>query len=81
MTLYAAWDDCELDDDDPNDEYNLDYTFGCCLPPGECCMPGIHMRCECHTAADYERARRSNGGEPETPNVDMGQLPSGSDAA
>jgi len=30
--------------------------FGCCLPPGECCMPGLHFPSECHTAADYERA-------------------------
>lgn len=30
--------------------------FGCCLPPGECCMPGFHFPSECHTAADYERA-------------------------
>ena len=29
--------------------------FGCCLPPGECCMPGLHFPSECHTAADYER--------------------------
>ena len=31
--------------------------FGCCLPPGECCMPGLHFPSECHTAADYERAQ------------------------
>lgn len=30
--------------------------FGCCLPPGECCMPGLHFPSECHTAADYERS-------------------------
>ncbi len=29
--------------------------FGCCLPPGECCMPGLHFPSECHTAGDYER--------------------------
>lgn len=29
--------------------------FGCCLPPGECCMPGLHFPSECHNAADYER--------------------------
>ena len=38
--------------------------FGCCLPPGECCMPGLHFPSECHTAADYVRAhhtiRRAN---------------------
>jgi len=28
--------------------------FGCCLPPGECCMPGLHFPSECHTAADYD---------------------------
>lgn len=29
--------------------------FGCCLPEGECCMPGLHFPSECHTTADYER--------------------------
>lgn len=32
--------------------------FGCCLPPGECCMPGLHFQSECHTAADYQRRGR-----------------------
>ena len=32
--------------------------FGCCLPPGECCMPGLHFPSECHTAADYQRRGR-----------------------
>ena len=29
--------------------------FGCCLPDGECCAPGLHFPNECHTAADYEQ--------------------------
>lgn len=38
--------------------------FGCCLPPGECCMPGLHFPSECHTAADYERQHGADGREP-----------------
>jgi len=49
------WCDCDesvrLPEDDPRDPPE----FGCCLPPGECCMPGLHFPSECHTAADYER--------------------------
>lgn len=46
-------DDCTdyYDDDEPREPPE----FGCCLPPGECCMPGLHFPSECHTAADYER--------------------------
>jgi len=39
------------------DELHEPPEFGCCLPPGECCMPGLHFPSECHTAADYERAQ------------------------
>lgn len=28
--------------------------FGCCLPPGECCMPGLHFPSECHTSDYYD---------------------------
>lgn len=38
--------------------------FGCCLPPGECCMPGLHFPSECHTAADYERAHGADWRKP-----------------
>lgn len=41
--------------------------FGCCLPDGECCMPGLHFPSECHTAADYERAHPLDWRAP--PNV------------
>lgn len=44
------WDEPAADDDP-----NAPPEFGCCLPPGECCMPGLHFPSECHTAADYER--------------------------
>lgn len=30
-----------------------DDDVGCCYP-GECCMPGEHIRSECHTAADID---------------------------
>lgn len=47
--------------------------YGCCLPEGECCMPGLHFPSECHTAADYERAQfggwASDAGPRKTPNV------------
>jgi hypothetical protein len=47
--------------------------FGCCLPPGECCMPGLHFPNECHTAADYERAQfggwASDASPSNTPNT------------
>lgn len=36
---------CDGSDADDDDEW------GCCYP-GECCMPGEHMRHECHTAED-----------------------------
>ena len=39
----------------------LDDDFGCCYP-GECCMPGLHLLSECHTAADIEAQHK------ETPN-------------
>ena len=41
--------DCGFSDDD---------GIGCCYP-GECCMPGLHMLSECHTAADAEAERPS----------------------
>lgn len=44
--------------------------FGCCYP-GECVMPGLHMRSECHTAADYERSHGAGGRKPETPNAEL----------
>lgn len=34
-------------------EFELPLEFGC-LYPDKCCMPGLHMRSECHTAEDYE---------------------------
>lgn len=43
--------------------------FGCCLPPGECCMPGLHFPSECHTAADYERQHGVDWRK--TPNVEL----------
>ena len=48
------WDDDEERDEEPREAPE----FGCCLPPGECCMPGLHFPSECHTAADYERRGR-----------------------
>lgn len=47
------------DRDDPSISRGEDEDCkeGCCYP-GECCMPGIHLRSECHTAAmmvDQER--------------------------
>ena len=44
--------------DEYGDEPHGPPEFGCCLPPGECCMPGLHFPSECHTAADYERRGR-----------------------
>ena len=43
------WDE-PVADDDPN----APPEFGCCLPPGECCMPGLHFPSECHTSDDYD---------------------------
>ncbi len=68
----------ELPDDDERDDYADEEEreppeFGCCLPPGECCMPGLHFPSECHTAADYEREQfggwASDAGPRKTPNV------------
>lgn len=42
----------ECGSDDLFDDEEED-GFGCCYP-GECCMPGLHMLSECHTAADIE---------------------------
>ena len=47
----AGCDDCTDYDDEPSEPRE----FGCCLPPGECCMPGLHYPDECHTAEDYEQ--------------------------
>lgn len=54
MTMYDFDEDEPHDDDEPREPPE----FGCCLPPGECCMPGLHFPSECHTAADYEAAHR-----------------------
>lgn len=37
----------------------------CCYPGGECCMPGLHLLSECHTAGDIEAQHE------ETPNVEV----------
>ena len=50
-----AW---ECEDWPEDDEPRSAPEFGCCLPPGECCMPGLHFPSECHTAADYQRRGR-----------------------
>ena len=47
--------DDEEDDDQDDDEPREPQEFGCCLPPGECVMPGLHFPSECHTATDYEQ--------------------------
>ena len=50
-------DDCtDYNDDDCDDEPRERLEFGCCLPPGECCMPGLHFPSECHTVESYEDA-------------------------
>ena len=49
--------------DEYGDEPHGPPEFGCCLPLGECCMPGLHFPSECHTAADYERAHPLTVGE------------------
>ena len=46
------------------DEDDRPPKFGCCLPPGECCMPGLHFPSECHTAADYEAQHGADWREP-----------------
>lgn len=68
----------EFPDDDERADASADEDreppeFGCCLPPGECCMPGLHFPSECHTAADYEREQfggwASDAGPRKPPNV------------
>lgn len=42
------------------DEEPEECEWGCCFP-GECCMPGPHLKSECHTAQmvrDFERDMR-----------------------
>lgn len=41
--------DCVCCDENPDE----DDDWECCYP-GQCCMPGPHMRSECHTAEDYK---------------------------
>ena len=48
--------DDDIEDGDVEDEISEPLDFGCCLPPGECCMPGLHLPSECHTAEMYEMA-------------------------
>jgi hypothetical protein len=46
----------EEDDVEANEEPTFDdgeFESGCCFP-GECCVPGPHMRAECHTAEMLE---------------------------
>lgn len=89
MTYLCTWPACktagcidcneavQLPDDEDRDDYADEEReppeFGCCLPPGECCMPGLHFPSECHTAADYEREQfggwASEAGPRLTPNV------------
>lgn len=51
--MATDYDDCTGDGLD-NDEQRETTEFGCCLPPGECCMPGLHFPSECHTSDDYD---------------------------
>jgi hypothetical protein len=37
------------------DNFDDDNQEGCCFP-SECCMPGSHLRSECHTAEMIEAA-------------------------
>lgn len=37
-------------DPDYGSDEDDDHTLGCVFP-GECCMPGLHLKSECHTAA------------------------------
>ncbi len=45
--------DCRDDDDDDDRNYCAD-DYGCEFP-GECLMPGYHIRAECHTAEMMEK--------------------------
>lgn len=47
-----------LDDGDFEEEDREDYELWSCLFPGKCCMPGEHMRSECHTAEMAEEYSR-----------------------
>jgi hypothetical protein len=47
---------CYADDGDNGDEW------GCCYP-GTCCMPGEHMKSECHTAEDLIAQTEGDSGE------------------
>lgn len=51
--MATDYDDCTGDGLD-NDEQRETTEFGCCLPPGDCCMPGLHFPSECHTSDDYD---------------------------
>lgn len=91
MTYLCTWPACktagcidcneavELQDDDERadyaDEDREPPEFGCCLPPGECCMPGLHFPSECHTAADYEREHGADWRV--TPNAELTERPVG----
>ena len=50
LTDHDDFDDYDLYDEEPREPPE----FGCCLPPGECCMPGLHFPSECHTSDDYD---------------------------
>lgn len=49
---------CANHPEERDDEPNEPQDYGCRLPPGECCMPGLHFPSECHTAEAYERSGR-----------------------
>jgi len=68
-------DEC-TDYGDYADEDSGPPEFGCCLPPGECCMPGLHFPSECHTAADYERQHGVDWRETPNASLSGGRRPS-----
>ncbi len=50
--IIESFEDEEYEGDDPSfierEDLGDDSELGCCFP-GECCMPGPHMRSECCT--------------------------------
>jgi len=54
------------DDDGPTRE---DMMPGCCFP-GRCCMPGPHLRGECHTPEMIEAWEAEPGAGPGTEDSD-----------
>ena len=56
------WDDDDFDDYEADEEDEM--VLNCGYP--DCCMPGYHLRSECHNPTDIANSRRPIRQDPTT---------------